>query len=65
MNAEQEFHQWILENYPQSEITSMGRIKLLVGNTLINWVDLPEPMKRGVIADWTTHLMKYYTEQIQ
>ncbi len=52
-----DFNQWFIDNseLPEAKRCSMfpeGSLKVLIGSMWIKLHDLPEPMLRGVIADY-------------
>lgn len=49
------FKEWFLKSIPNAEITSTGKLKVLAGNIWVKFTDLPEPMQRGVFADFSEY----------
>ena len=55
MKKDETFNQWLINNndIPNTKEDHSGRLKVLIGDMWINLHDLPEPMLRGVIEDFT------------
>lgn len=55
MKKDETFNQWFISNndIPNAIEDDSGRLKVLIGNMWIVLHDLPEPMLRGVIEDFT------------
>jgi len=57
------FKEWFLKSIANSQITSTGKLKVLAGNMWVKFTDLPEPMQRGVFADFSEYQYDKYVHK--